>query len=1216
LFLAGIARSEAEQKEIERLYAPILGGEESAVGEEMVLQSSMRGYPALLLADEDAWMDIQKDTESNLALSPEETKVLESVHRNEGGFPIFINGRAGSGKSTILYYLFADYVSLYLELREAGEEIGQPVMFSCSDDLRRRAQETVTNLLSCNPRWRKENEEKTNAPQDCFQEFKSFLYSFLTPEEKREVFPPEGYVDYSVFRQLWQDQFGREKKMRAYGADLSWHVIRTYIKGTSSEDYLEPEDYTDLPKKQKSVTQDTYDTVYRSVWEGWYRALCERGNYWDDQDLARHLFDTDRIQPVYPAIFCDEAQDFTRIELDLLFRLCLFSDRKLAHTDIARVPYAFAGDPFQTLNPTGFRWDAIQASFHEKLMDILGKNIHHNIDLNYQELNLNYRSTQNIVRLCNLIQALRAALFNLPTLQPQHTWQTEQSSPMPVWFDRDKTGDWDQIGSEADVITIVPCMLNEERDYVDSDAALKRVVKRDDSGVPLNVLSPIRAKGLEFSRVVLYGFAERLPEDISQLLDKEDVQADALLPIEYFINQLYVAASRPKRRLFIIDTQKDRERLWKIANDETLQQKIWRRLPKEAGAWKEHIGGFTPGTADSWREDRGNPEENAERMMQQGESSRDTFLLRSAAIAYENLNKPQKAQWCRGKALEWEGLYLEAGEAFQKAGEAAMALDCFWKAGTPARDVVLQLHAANPDLGGRIECRLFTALDTRSIIQITDLTAELAKDGGSDADFKNRLLTQKGFEEVVREYGVIMVQAKPGRELALRFLAALDALSALGLPVDYGSAGQLCFQLGDYARAVAYWDHLKDRERISDYREAKSILLSRAFEKDPSIPLTPEDAKILYERFLKAEKYLLAVVSLRNTGSTAKILDLLGRLPRGHADWKKVLIEVMRVLASDNNWRAILELGLASQGMKNADRAARIGDALKPHADTVRNAIVDICVTHPEFTRQNTPLLREFADFFSATLVNPDSWRRQITVQAVGAAMERTGRLSNSHRLYERILHEPGLGENEKHFVIRRLVAVKERLAVYESGLRNESQARSYMTDAGALRREFGLGEAKFPEFPEVDAVWVSERRGRLTKGKGGTASLPPIAPRPGVSAVDAAAASAPGADEETGGPVSCVLGQFKLECSKEKFRINITHMETMHTASILADSRDMKSVDVVVRNEEGVQICDDWNMACTFEQNDGLLRTTVTLRDSAVSMSFDFETGPGAGGV
>jgi hypothetical protein len=71
-----------------------------------------RSYPSYLLADEQSWLAIERGKEANLALSAEEELILKSVSTaapGNGSLPLFINGRAGSGKSTMLLYLFADY---------------------------------------------------------------------------------------------------------------------------------------------------------------------------------------------------------------------------------------------------------------------------------------------------------------------------------------------------------------------------------------------------------------------------------------------------------------------------------------------------------------------------------------------------------------------------------------------------------------------------------------------------------------------------------------------------------------------------------------------------------------------------------------------------------------------------------------------------------------------------------------------------------------------------------------------------------------------------------------------------------------------------------------------------------------------------------------------------------------------------------------------------
>ena len=127
--------------------------------------------------------------------------------------------------------------------------------------------------------------------------------------------------------------------------------------------------------------------------------------------------------------FCDEAQDFTRVELEAIRRMSLFSDRTVTPQDVARIPFVFAGDQFQTVNPTGFRWDA-KAWFVEKFIFALDPNRRSGLnDINYHELSYNYRSTVRIVGFSNYVQALRAYLFDLPDVEPQIPWDNSSASP-------------------------------------------------------------------------------------------------------------------------------------------------------------------------------------------------------------------------------------------------------------------------------------------------------------------------------------------------------------------------------------------------------------------------------------------------------------------------------------------------------------------------------------------------------------------------------------------------------------------------------------------------------------------------------------------------------------------------------------------------------------------------------------------------------------------
>ncbi len=548
--------------------------------DDQLKKQSGRSYPMLIVADADIWMEIEKNTEGNLALSPEEAEILQNVrhYRSDSPmYPLFINGRPGSGKSTILQYLFAERLYLHLQKDPQNQLPYPPLYLTYSDKLLQVARKSVETILRCNSALLTSNggvvvtdPRVRNTLQISFAEFHKFLFSLL-PDSEKPTFDPDRRIDFNEFRKLWQERRRGTAETRKFSSELVWHIIRTFIKGMSDDprNFFDPDAYTELPQDQQTVSDETFEKVYSLVWEGWYKGLFENDGFWDTQDLTRKVLDLEMADlSCYPAIFCDEAQDFTKIELQLILKLSLFPSRNLPPQDLKRVPFAFAGDPFQTLNPTGFDWKAVRASFHETIVQDLDKMNRANLKFNYHELSFNYRSSKHIVGFCNLVQMLRGLIFGIKNLKPQRTWFDDQTSSMPAFFDVNHYLCRKNLKEQEEIVIILPCQEGEEGEYVKNDPLLSEI--SDASNELRNFLSPMSAKGLEFQRVVLYKFGDDLiknyPEMLSPLDTTEPHQDHRkALPYEYFLNRLYVAASRPKRRLLIVDTQDGIEGMWNNA---------------------------------------------------------------------------------------------------------------------------------------------------------------------------------------------------------------------------------------------------------------------------------------------------------------------------------------------------------------------------------------------------------------------------------------------------------------------------------------------------------------------------------------------------------------------------------------------------------------------------------------------------------------------------
>lgn len=704
----------------------------------IVLQHARKAYPALLSAEESIWKNLEFDSVGNLALSPEESEVLSSAKDIQSPFPLFINGRAGSGKSTVLQYLFADYLYYYLSHKDHA---AVPAYFSCSSELIKRASEVVASLLECGGKYWQDSHRQHIVKDNryyfdkAFMEFRRFLHNHV-PEHQQELLALRNHIDYARFRQYWERHFKHDPLAKTkYPADVSWHVIRSYIKGSNSELFLEPEDYQSIEQKQQSVTFDTFKLVYEKVWE-WYKELCNRDKLWDDQDLARLVLKEDLVRPQFPAIFCDESQDFTRLELEVILRLSLFSDKKIAPHEIRRIPFVFAGDQFQTLNPTGFRWEATKAQFVEKFIFALdNNNVTRNTEMNYKELSHNFRSAPPIVRFSNIIQGLRALLFKLNSLQPQIPWSLENNTSFNavMRFDIHQPEVWRTLKTFKDIVFVVPCLENEETDYIKNNPFLRNHIRiEEDGSTSIPVLSASRAKGLEFNRVVVVGFGSDSPKALDEILLQYKNNADEMesdLSLQYFLNRLYVAVTRAKRQLIILDSTEGMQRFWHYFSDPvaSLQLQNLRQAPE---TWLKHLGHLAelPLSALTINpENEGNAAENAAEFERNGRENKDAYLLRQAGSLYRQIEQEIDSWLCFAEAEEIDKQYLKAGKLYAQAGQYQHAFQCYWRGKEWSR--LLDLGSEHPNFRGRLEYRFTEQYRTkhRKDEAVVDVFYALAK---------------------------------------------------------------------------------------------------------------------------------------------------------------------------------------------------------------------------------------------------------------------------------------------------------------------------------------------------------------------------------------------------------------------------------------------------------------------------------------------------------
>ena len=785
---------------------------------QKICQAARRAYPMACLFDEQQWLSIQYDSAANLALSPEEAHVLSQTRQQERPFPLFINGRAGSGKSTVLQYLFADYVYFQIQKQQSAPLI----YFSCNRTLVDRASRTIHQVLQHSCRYESFVDliSLEQVQQSCAA-FQDYLLNLL-PEEQRQAFAPSRWVGYGRFRRLWQDKFGLMPAHRQHSADLCWHVIRSLIKGLNNDDWMDHEDYLELHENERQIDDAIFADIEKRVWSDWYLPLCKSEGYWDDQDLARAVLESDVVQPTFTAIFCDEAQDFTPLELQIILRLSVYSNRQLQPHEIQRVPLVFAGDQFQTLNPTGFRWDAFKAQVMEQFVFALdpAKHSQHN-EMNYQELSFNFRSSHRIAQFSNVVHGLRASRLALTHLSPQQSWHHSPASRDVVFVDYAETLMIQQLQQQRDLVVILPCHDGQEMDYIEQDQFLKQWLAPTAQGTTfVPVLSVITAKGLEFERVVMYGFAKiRPPKALWKPQKAEDQQQIA---VEYYLNKLYVAVTRARSQLFVLDGQADYVAFWQPFTQPLLEPLALRQLDREGVNWSQHLGALRLARLDDLTPDADqivNMQLNAEQFAAQGRELEDARLLKQAAGLYEQLGLLPEQQHCLADALVMESAYAEAAALYEKIGRWSEAFTQYWRAGEWYQ--MQESIAQQPALAERPEAGLSKLLwrDSLSLPMLIECLQQLQMAGlQRPIEVVDQCAWQLALAALLPKIPVDADQARWSQLLTtLRWLKDQDWLAD---QVSNSILAQVAFWAEDMQQACYYWDQAKQHDRVTPPRPA------------------------------------------------------------------------------------------------------------------------------------------------------------------------------------------------------------------------------------------------------------------------------------------------------------------------------------------------------------------------------------------------------------
>lgn len=466
---------------------------------------------------------------------------------------------------------------------ERGFNIGSRILVDAKDSFQQSIQQGNKDT------W-KSSAENNNFI--CFRTFREIELDLL-PKDVREKFEdPSNNVKFSIFS---NDFF--TKRSNLYGSlsvELAWFGIRALIRGMLVDDsehrFLNREEIMQTVDKYPKLMRDFSGnpTAIKSLikcHEDYRTWMAERGLY-DDMDLAREarkaldnlgkkVLDEDSNEsslPEFDEIYLDEAQDLTEIELRILLHLLKI---KTDSDDLI-----LAGDPLQTINPSGFSWGALRSMIHNTLKKVVEERADRSVGPERKmweqkrtaitppeplPLSVNFRTPSNIVDVGNVVLEKRQYYQKDPsTLQSSSIRDGELK--LFVVSDSHSNSLTKLLTQDADRYTV--------SGYSDSEGVKQFVaedphIKADPTDTRISSITQV--KGLENTIVILYRMGEALTgADVNAILgtkgdrgaSRDQLSPQQKLKVAYELNKLYIGLTRTQDRMLLIESSRTAELLW------------------------------------------------------------------------------------------------------------------------------------------------------------------------------------------------------------------------------------------------------------------------------------------------------------------------------------------------------------------------------------------------------------------------------------------------------------------------------------------------------------------------------------------------------------------------------------------------------------------------------------------------------------------------------
>lgn len=660
-----------------------------------------------------------------------------------------------------------------------------------------------------------------------YNSFDHFLASF--PPEKGTAEADEQFILRELIKIL-------EKKNHSFS-----HALLTFTE------------YDNLGRKRAPNFRYDRAALY-SIAEYYQNELTGRGLK-DEIDCCREAINCltagDGGQ-CYDLIVCDEVQDFTDIQLSLIFKLARNYKNIL-----------FAGDPRQIINPSGFRWEELKAKFYER--NIMVPEVFN--------LRLNFRCVGSLVRLANELLDLKKELVGLAGSEFNEDWKFNGRPPLIIHqIKEEELLENLQIKSAGQIILV--------RDKKQKKYLQKKL------GTDL-VFTIKEAKGLEFSTVFLWKFScdKKSLNLWRKIYNEHHLDLSHFPHIRHELNLLYVAVTRARNTLIVYDGE-TASYVWQM--ERIRQHFYWTGKTGELHELWQHIS-----TPSEWEA--------------QGDYFLEREYYKAAFECYKNADNSTKQKNAFAFILYEEGKYKEAAPLFLKGGFKEKAAECYEQSACYEQALKLWQQLKNKK---RIHhCRIMLLEQSKEFDKAADEWLSLNRPemalknwerSGNYRKIADYYYAEKDYSKAALFFekkedflnaAICFRKIKNNKKAAKMFFSAGDYKTAALLYKKCNNSEDMvkCYKkLKDYLSLAKYCEKNKDFTKASDWLK-KYILLSednrkqlimeaKKYKKKNSLKAAVRySAAGLYREsapiFMKKGYFQLAIKDYQATGDHKKLSD-------------------------------------------------------------------------------------------------------------------------------------------------------------------------------------------------------------------------------------------------------------------------------------------------------------------------------------------------------